>query len=603
MIGRRPKYAPVAQLVEHLTFNQRVWSSSLHRSTIAQNRLPVQSVFLSDRFFEAEELLRNGCFPLPAHLFSIQRTNIHIVFTNFASIRAIINKNKLILGGFFVKRFLIVLLAGLAILTGCKSGAPADTTSVTPGEQVPTETTKPETTLPSDLSSLFAPTVRDDKQYTETPLSPDGSYLSANYTAVSGETVAKYPRLTDLATLYLDIPNSRGLGSIQHGIYSDATYTFVDKYVEDSYYDLPLQIKGRGNYSWTFAQKPYSLKLGEKADLLGMGAAKKWTLITVSSDKSMMHNYLTQKLATAMGLRGTCENEYVDVVVNGQYMGTWVLTEKIQIHEERIDVPEEIGVLFEIEMVYRHTCDTCIILHDNRENPGNSAHLRLKTYKGMDIEDMDQRAKDRAIAALQPFFDGLEKAFTQDKTMSAISRYIDVDSFVNWYLLNELTRNYDSQFVTSCYCYFDESGKLYMGPVWDFDTCYGIQDPETQGYRVKNAPWYDQLFDCPDFVRLVCERWTELKKNGLIDAFYASIRQTADRIALSEKMNHALYPVSELRNDTFEGSVQFFEDWLTARIEWMDGEFLLVNNEAGALPAVTTPPTTTRRPPRTQKPQ
>ncbi len=496
-----------------------------------------------------------------------------------------------------MKRFLIILLAAAACLTGCKTAQTQDTTATTADTDKPAQTEPITPNGAEEWADYFAPADRNGNFRIE-EAAADGSYLTGNNVRVDGATVQKYPRLTNLPTLYLDFPNSQHLSSVQHGIYTDATYTFVDRYVEESYYNLPLQIKGRGNYSWSFAQKPYSLKLGEKADLMGMGAAKKWTLITVSSDKSMMHNYLTQKLAAAMGLRGTCENEYVDVVVNGSYMGTWVLTEKIQIHEERVDVPDEIGVLFEIEMVYRHTCDFCIVLHEDRGNPSNSVHLRLKTYKGTDIEDMDSRARDIARAELQPFFDRVNDAIMRAQDIKTLEEVIDVDSFINWYLLNELTRNYDSQFVTSCYCYIDETGRLYMGPVWDFDTCYGIQDSETQGYRVANAPWYKLLLQNPAYLEKTKERWTEIRENGLIDAFHASIDQTAERIAQSEKLNHTLYPVSELRNDTFEGSVEFFKDWLTTRIEWMDGEFLIVKEEEETRPPVTTtaPPATTTRP-------
>ena len=497
-----------------------------------------------------------------------------------------------------MKRFLIVLLAATACLVGCSRQTPPNTTSSSPSDQTDhtTSITPETTTVPDDLSALFEPALREDDNYTVGTFTADGSYLTGNYATVDGATVQKYPRLTNLATLYINFPDRKDLSSVQHGVYTDATYSFVDQYVEDSYYELPLQIKGRGNYSWTFAQKPYSLKLGEKADLLGMGAAKKWTLITVSSDHTMMHNYLTQKMAAAMGLRGTCENEYVDVVVNGEYAGTWVLTERIQIHAERIDVPDEIGVLFEIEMVYRHTCDTCIVLYEDPHNRQNTVHLCLKTYKGVDLEDMDDRAKEAALADLQPFFNDLSNAFTREKTLDAISKYIDVDSFVNWYLLNELTRNYDSQFVTSCYCYIDETGRLYMGPVRDFDTCYGTQDPQIDGYRVKNAPWFTQLFECQAFVRLVCERWTELRNNGLIDAFCASIDRTAERIAASEQLNHALYPHSELGSSDFHEAVEYFKNWLDQRIVWMDAQFLLIDGDAPAIPSQTTAATTTRRP-------
>lgn len=505
-----------------------------------------------------------------------------------------------------MKRFIAILLVAASCLVACQTKPSSDTVPTSSSKITTTKPTTPEKkpVVKQDYSHLFAPEERFGNVKVN-ELSTDGTYVSGNYTRVDGATVQKYPRLTNLPTLYLDFPDGKNLSSVQHGVYTEATYTFVDEYVEHSYYNLPLQIKGRGNYSWSFAQKPYAIKLGEKADFLGMGAAKKWTLITVGSDKSMMHNYLTQKMAAAMGLRGTCENEYVDVVVNGEYKGTWVLTEKIQIHEERIDVPEEIGVLFEIEMVYRHTCDFCIVLHEDRWSRDNSVHLRLKTYKGTDIEDMDTRQREAARAELQPFFDNITAAMTDSRaTVKKLSKYIDVDSFVNWYLLNEMTRNYDSKFVTSCYCFINEEGKLYMGPVWDFDTCYGIQTPDTDGYWVSQAPWYTWLLDCPEFFTLTMERWTELQDSGLLESFYNSIGQTAQRIAQSEQLNHTLYPVSELRNDSFEGSVKFFQDWLTARLEWMDSEFYIEADQPTVAPppaVTTTTVTTTKRPPRYPK--
>ena len=102
------------------------------------------------------------------------------------------------------------------------------------------------------------------------PVTEEG-YLTKAGTRVPEETVNKYPQLTNLPTLYLEFPSRAGLRSVEHGVYTEAAYTIVDGDHTNSYYDLPLQIKGRGNYSWSFAQKPYTLKLAEKADLVGMG--------------------------------------------------------------------------------------------------------------------------------------------------------------------------------------------------------------------------------------------------------------------------------------------------------------------------------------------
>lgn len=450
-----------------------------------------------------------------------------------------------------MKRFVCLLLSAL-LLTAC---TPASSTDA------------PDQTGQSNQTPSIS-------QIVEQELDPNASYVTGNYTRVDGKTVEAYPRLTNLPTLYITLDNGLELRDVQHGVYSTASYTFVDQYLETSYYELPLSIKGRGNYSWSFAQKPYTIKLDEPADLLGMGADSKWVLITVSSDKSMLHNYLTQKLAADMGLRGTVENEYIDVVVNGEYSGTYVLTESIEIDDSRLNISKDTGILFEIQMQYRHECVVCAEMYENPRDHSRSIHLEVKEYRGEEIDEMDDETKARAQREVNTFFNRIENAM-KDGNFSTLEKRIDIDSFVNWYLLNEFTRNYDSQFVSSCYCYID-NGKLYMGPCWDYDTCYGIQFPETEGsFIMESAAWYQWLFEnSPEFVEKVKERWTEMRQEGgLIDQYIASIDTTVEYISMSEKMQHSLYPDSELTNIPFEDAVQYMKDWIDARLVWMDGEF------------------------------
>ncbi|MGM9681956.1 MAG: CotH kinase family protein [Eubacteriales bacterium] len=463
-----------------------------------------------------------------------------------------------------MKKWLSLLLAGVLLIlafSSCDSSEEKngeESTSAQSGTSVgsdsTTDTASPETEIPT--------------------VTADGSYLTANYSTVDGKTVQKYPRLTNLPTLYITLDNGKKISAIPHGIYIGAQYTFVSDYVEDSYYELPMSIKGRGNYSWSFLQKPYSLKLDEKADFLGMGAAKKWVLVTVSSDRTMMRNYMTQKFAKELGLPGTCDNEYVDVVLNGSYLGTYVLTEKIEIGEHRIDVPEDQGILFEIEMVYRHTCENCVVLYENKKSPDNSVHLELKYYKDEDTDSWTRSERDLRLKKLQSYFDQIAKAMQRDD-YETLQKVLDIDSFVNWYLLNEITRNYDSAFVTSCYCFIDENNILHMGPCWDYDTCYGSQFAESQGQHIQDAPWFGWLFAyCPEFVKAVEVRWTELRDNGAIDKFLSDIDVTRETIALSERMEHTLYPISEVRNyNSYDEAIQYLKDWLDARLKWMDQQF------------------------------
>jgi hypothetical protein len=444
------------------------------------------------------------------------------------------------------------------------------------------------TATPSTSSSTTSSTVI--KENTE-EIQADNQYLTADYTTISGQKILSYPRLTNLPTLYITLSDGLSVDNIPHGVYVGATYTLVSDYIEDSYYEKTMSIKGRGNYSWSFQQKPYSLKLDEKADFLGMGDAKKWVLVTVSSDRTMLRNYLTQKLAKKVGLPGTCDNEYVDVVVNGSYLGTYVLTEKIQFQENRIDVNEEKSVLFEIEMVYRHSCEACVILYEDKSNPDNSIHLEIKNYHGMEVSEIEssstegnRRGKKKQtvqniVSELQSYFDRLNTAMQTDD-YDTLCQYMDMDSFINWYLVNELTRNYDSAFVTSCYCYIDENNILHMGPCWDYDTCYGAQFSEYDDSRLQTvAPWYRWLFNsCPEFVTAVKNEWTNNWTNdgGYIDWFLDSIDSTSSYISQSEQLEHTKYLTSEVRDyASYSEAINYLKTWLGKRISWMDKQFLI----------------------------
>lgn len=446
-----------------------------------------------------------------------------------------------------MKRIICLLLITLPLLSCSRGALPADTSDNT--QSVITE---------------IEPAVNDE------------GYLTGNGRRVDAETVEKYPQLTNLPTLYLTFESKEGLDLVEHGVYTDASYTFIDGSHTSSYYELPLKIKGRGNYSLSLEQKPYTLKLGEKADLAVMGAAKKWVLVTVHSDKTMLRNYITQKCAKWLGLPGTCDNEFVDVVANGEYVGTYVLTEKIEISKNRIEADKDSSVLFEIEMVYRHSCDLCVVMYEDEYDPQRSIHLCFKSYHGKDTDELTAYERKMALREYNIFFENTERVMKSGR-MEEFEQYIDVDSFVNWYLLNELTRNLDSTFVTSCYCFVDGDGKLFMGPCWDYDTCYGAQMPESDGEWVRQAPWYSWLFACHEpFAEVVRERWGELRHNGhnIEEWFYSTIDEAVLLTAQSEEMEHLLYPHSEFADYEYNRAMAYLKYWLGLRFEWMDNEFL-----------------------------
>lgn len=390
--------------------------------------------------------------------------------------------------------------------------------------------------------------------------------------AVSDETKAKYPQLTNLPTLYITLDKGE-MNSVGKDIYVPGSYTLVSENQSESIYEQPLTIRGRGNYSWSFEQKPYNLKFDYKAGILGMGAARNWVLITTYSDKTLLRNYMILNLSVEAGLRGAVEVRYADVFFNGKYNGLYVLSEKIQIHQERLDMKKGMGTLFEIEMPYRHgDCSKCVIT-------STGMHLMIDDHKGTEPEFVTEGDKQ----SLKIQIDRAEAAMSDKDTYK---EYIDSDSFVKWYVINEFSKNYDSNFTTSCYCYLNEEGKLAMGPPWDYDTCMGNQNSTAtgtspKGFHVADATWYAILLKNSAFLQEVKDMWTDMRDKGVFDDLLASVDTLVSHISESEKLDHSLWPnalkMSDLRGDqslyTYKEEVEYLRTWMTGRIEWLDGQY------------------------------
>ena len=385
----------------------------------------------------------------------------------------------------------------------------------------------------------------------------------------------KYKQITNLPALYIELNDDVQLSYINKEDFVGGSYTLLDG--DNIVYQKPLEMRGRGNYSWSFPKKPYALKLGVKEDLLGMGAAKRWVLVTTYSDKTLMRNYLTMTLAYDLGAEYSPECKYVDLFVNGEHQGPYLLTEKIQIHENRVDIDWDTSALFEIEMEYRH--------------PGN-CHYCTVVPSGVHIMMVDPDEDDTSTEELDKKYIECKSLLTAADISLGMgydeySKYIDVESFIDWYIVNEFVKNYDSGFTTSCYFFINREGKLTMGPVWDYDTCYGNQVVETcidpQGYHVRKSPWYTTLNNDPDFKAMLHERWTELRDNGMFDDFVKKITDTADYISESQKLDAILWPGAMKSRDlrghlslfTYEEELDYLITWVTRRINWLDRQWKL----------------------------
>ena len=226
------------------------------------------------------------------------------------------------------------------------------------------------------------------------------------------------------------------------------------------------KIRGRGNSTWSLEKKPFEIKLSEKADLFGMGEAKTWILLANGFDETGIRSSIGLWLADEAGLAFTPRQEPVDLYCNGEYQGSYLLCEKVQARENRV----EIGSGYLIERELKERWEVAVYT----EGKAGFATGRGEYY----LIDFPEEPTPEQVEEIRSLVEKAEGAvFAEDgihpETGRSWDEYLDRDSFVRKYLLEEVTKNYDGG-VTSAFYYVPEGeAKLYAGPAWDYDAIFG----------------------------------------------------------------------------------------------------------------------------------
>lgn len=334
-----------------------------------------------------------------------------------------------------------------------------------------------------------------------------------------------------------------------------------------------VNIKGRGNSSWKFPKKPFRLKFDEKISLLDMHKDKSWVLLPNYNDKSMLRNSLAFYMSSISNLDYTPESHFVELIFNGKYWGTYLLCEKLKISNHRVAVGDD-GFLLEVDSRAPSEADSRYFGLSHLENVVN--------IKDPEVEYSDENyryAKDFVISAEEALFG---RNFTDPKT--GWQAYMDMDSFVDWYLIHEIGKNLDSNFDTSCFMHFARGGKLMMGPVWDMDVAYGNMDQANQscyrptGFHIKYTQWYTRLFKDPAFVKRVKERFNYFYRHQ--NEILTNVNADAQYLKYSAQENNDVWHVFNVKTwpnyniwGSYQNEVQELKTWFVTRMEWLKTQF------------------------------
>lgn len=373
-------------------------------------------------------------------------------------------------------------------------------------------------------------------------------------------------------------------------------------------------LKGHGNTTWGRAdKKPYLIKLLEEKALLEMGSGKKWVLIANYFDRSYIRNSFTLGLAEAAGMPYTPKARYIDLYINNEYRGNYLLTEKIEIGTGRININNLKKENNKVnEKGYKDNNrfgegDDIVKGIDDMNDPADitGGYLLERNYgkkyndkvSGFITEEGEEfvvrspsYASKEEIAYIMNVVQNIENAiFSSDgideRTGLHYTELLDLNSFVQKYLLEEIVLN-EANGATSSWFYKPEnaiSTKLFAGPAWDYDKAIAnhsaYMNPRALSklycYRTPyhSTEWFYELYDKEEFAENVKKQYEQV----FLPCLQRMLSETMDEYTDEIKSSVAMDSKRWTQDDMLEQEVERMKSWLNERIAflnevWLEGQ-------------------------------
>ena len=363
----------------------------------------------------------------------------------------------------------------------------------------------------------------------------------------------------------------------------DATLSVFSK--DNHLEDASLTIKGRGNSSWFNApKKSYTIKFEKKQEFLGFASNKSFALIANYFDKTLLRNItaysLAKKVFTKMSWAPSAKT--VHLFIDGVYQGLYSAVETVKIAKNRVNIPDISDFVSSQETTNFEDYGFILEVNERRDeyfyfDSDKGVPFSLKEPDGKDLnKDICNKIEEKTNSVEAKVYQG---DFSE----------LDLYSFADWWIVEELAKNTDSQFYSSCYMYFNPADKkFHMGPVWDFDLGFGnnMVDVNTDGFQAdaasNGANWILELRKSEEFMNIVKERWNECKP--LIESYFSNeYEENLSNIKDDVDFNFIRWPIlgksvwkapndCEERKD-YDSEVEYFKTWKDNRIQWLSSQF------------------------------
>ena len=343
-----------------------------------------------------------------------------------------------------------------------------------------------------------------------------------------------------------------------------------------------VEIRGRGNSTWGQPKRPYQIKFAEKVGLFGMGKARKWVLLANYFDVSQIRTDVAFYLERMLEMEYALNGSFVNLVIDGEDLGLYYLTPKVEIGKNRVDLREPDGILVEFDNLY-----------GKYEEYYRSREGHFLVVKDAVVEDNEEWAMQNFLADFDKLILAAEKG-----DFDEVMKVADAGSLAKYYLLSEFTVNPDG-YVSSLYFYKDGAeDKIHAGPGWDFDFAMGnrkwiwavtedfyspfetrVQEQYAFGGKIYDSVSGEYIDKKPDqsvlrlfyylmkiseFRELVNKIYQE-KMMGEKEKFFNHIDEQVKLIKES-----AIWDAKKWEQEDFESAVATLKKWLTDRYEYFD---------------------------------
>lgn len=449
---------------------------------------------------------------------------------------------------------------------------------------------------------------------------PEADYsLTAQYVwqlekTTSAEEDTDYVRLTNLPHIYINTFTGADIYSKTSYVYARMRY--VDEEDNVTLYDS-LQIRGRGNSTWNLAKKPYRLKFHNKEKLLGTGYAKtkKWTLLANHGDKTMLRNAITSLMGEKAGLKFNPAAKFVDLTLNGKYVGNYQLSDQVDVRPHRVNIVEQDipltensditgGYLLEVDGFFDFHANSYWDENEQRTLAPDGFYTAQQRVPVRihypESEDISQSQVDYISNHVNTFEQRLfGNSFQNPDQWRSM---VDSTSLANWYLCTEMSGNIDGFFSTY---FYKEQGddRLFFGPLWDYDIAYGNDNRAgdtsekmmtNEGFGTSGngcVAWAKRFWQDPWFASLVNRRYKELVNDGMEQYLYDKLDSLVALIDASQQLNYQRWGIN-VRNlrecvlySSYEQYVTDLRNYIGKHINYLGKTFAeLAGEEPGTDP-------------------